>query len=107
MLRILSFCLVILLSIGIIIPFANSAHGVRQSTQIGKSVNRRHSKAWWRRYRARLRRKRAAALARRQMLYGLPKTLPTGEAAAINVPLGPPPVMTTAPKPVTTTTQPA
>jgi hypothetical protein len=87
MLRIISLCLVILLSIGIIVPFANSAHGVRQNTQVGKSMNRRHSKAWWRRYRARMRKKRAAALAHRNMLLALPKNLPVGELASITVPV--------------------
>ncbi len=85
MLRITSFCLVVLLSIGIIIPLANSAHGIRQNTQIGKNANH-HSRAWWKRYRARLRRKRAAALARRQMLLGLPKSLPVGETASVTAP---------------------
>ena len=98
MLRIVSFCLVILLAVGIIIPFANSAHGVRQSTEIGKSVNRRHSKAWWRRHRARLRRKRAAELARRQMLLALPQTLPVGESASIVMPAVPQPANTTQPE---------
>jgi hypothetical protein len=37
------------------------------------------------------------------MLFALPKTLPVGQSAAITVPLGPPPVMTLATKPVTTT----
>ena len=88
MLRITSFCLVVLLSVGIIIPFANSAHGLRQNTHVGKSANR-HSKAWWKRYRARLRRKRAAALARRQMMLALPKSLPVGETASVTVPVVP------------------
>jgi len=107
MLRILSFCLVVLLSIGIIIPYANSAHGIRQSTQIGKSANKRHSKAWWRRHRARLRRKRAAELARRHMLLALPKALPVGESASITVPVtSPTTIPANTPANTTVTTQP-
>ncbi|MGH9880824.1 MAG: hypothetical protein ACRD6N_05260, partial [Pyrinomonadaceae bacterium] len=42
---------------------SSTAHGIRQSVEAGKSQRhyRRHSRAWWRRYRARLRARRAAA----------------------------------------------
>ena len=55
------------------LPFTNSAHGVRQSAQVGQfSPHRYRSRAWWRRYRARLRKKRAAAeLAHRQRLLSV------------------------------------
>ena len=52
-----------------------------------------------------MRRKRAAALARRQMQLALPQTLPVGEVASITVPVVPQPVTTTAQQPVTTVQQ--
>ena len=85
--RTIAISLLLLLSIGIILPFADStAHGVRQSYQIGPR-NRHHyrTRAWWRRYRARLRRKRAAALemARRNQLLNLPANLNLGNFVAV------------------------
>jgi hypothetical protein len=67
MVRTVSLSLLLLISIGVMIPFASStAHGIRQSYE-SKHHRRhyRHSRAWWRRYHARLRRRRAAALAHR------------------------------------------
>jgi len=53
-----------LISVVAMLPFASStAHGVRQSVSGQRRHYRRHSRAWWRRYRARLRRKREEALA--------------------------------------------
>jgi len=85
--RTIAISLLLLLSIGILLPFADStAHGVRQSYQIGPR-NRHHyrTRAWWRRYRARLRRKRAAALemARRNQLLNLPANLNLGNFVAV------------------------
>jgi len=85
--RTIAISLLLLLSIGILLPFADStAHGVRQSYQIGPR-NRHHyrTRAWWRRYRARLRRKRAAALemARRNQLLNLPANLNLGKFVAV------------------------
>ncbi len=75
MLRTIAISLILLLSVGIMLPFANSAHGIRQSIQITQKKSKRYrSRAWWRRYRARLRAKRAAAeLARRNALMALPQ----------------------------------
>ncbi|HEX7294726.1 MAG TPA: hypothetical protein VF251_03165 [Pyrinomonadaceae bacterium] len=85
--RTIAISLLLLLSIGIILPFADStAHGVRQSYQIRQRKHHRyHSRAWWRRYRARLRRKRAAAmeLARRNHLLSLPGNLNLGNFVAV------------------------
>ncbi len=85
MLRTIAISLMLLLSVGIMLPFANSAHGVRQSTQLNVRRNKRyHSKAWWKRYRARLRKKRAAAaaaLAHRNVVLGQSQNIPLGEAA--------------------------
>jgi hypothetical protein len=109
MLRTIAITLMLVLSVGIMLPFANSAHGVRQSVQIGHPRQQRHrSRAWWRRYRARMRQKRAAAaLAHRNALLTLPKnvsitdlsgvsalelpTVPSNSAVTTSVP---PPVMT-------------
>jgi hypothetical protein len=81
MLRTIAISLIFLLSVGVMLPFANSAHGVRQSTQVGmRRHHRYHSRAWWRRYRARLRKKRAAAaLAHRNAMLGQPQNIPVGE----------------------------
>jgi hypothetical protein len=89
MLRPTAITLILLLSVGVMLPFANSAHGVRQSAEIGVHRNRHHSRAWWRRYRARLRRKHAAAsaaLAHRKALLGQPQSIPVGEAALASLP---------------------
>lgn len=79
MLRTIAITLVLLLSVGVMLPFANSAHGIRQSTQITKKKSKRYrSRAWWRRYRARLRAKRAAEeLARRNAMMAIPQNLAT------------------------------
>ena len=88
MLRTTAICLILLLSVVVMLPFANSAHGVRQSAQVGQRRHHRyHSRAWWRRYRARMRMKRAAALAHRNSLLGLPTNIPVGDAAAGSTPM--------------------
>ena len=81
MLRTIAISLILLLTVGVMLPFANSAHGVRQSAQVGIRQHRRyHSRAWWHRYRARLRKKRAAAaLAHRNSLLGQPQNIPVGD----------------------------
>ena len=88
MLRIIAISLMLLLTVGVMLPFANEAHGVRQSSQAGmRRHHRYHSRAWWRRYRARLRKKRAAAaLAHRQQLLGQPQNIPVGELALSALP---------------------
>ncbi|MFZ0061158.1 MAG: hypothetical protein WAL47_03900 [Pyrinomonadaceae bacterium] len=65
MLRIASLALVLVMSTGVLLPFADSsAHGLRQSFITKRNFHhRRHSRAWWRRYRARMARLR---LKRRQ-----------------------------------------
>jgi hypothetical protein len=68
MLRTITLSLLLLVSIGVMLPLANStAHGIRQSVEAKQNnrYHRRHSRAWWRRYRARLRLRRAAAMAHR------------------------------------------
>ena len=62
MLRPIAIALILVLSVGVMLPFANEAHGVRQTVQVGQRRHHRYrSRAWWRRYRARLRQKRLAA----------------------------------------------
>jgi hypothetical protein len=72
MLRTITLSLLMLISVGVMLPFASStAHGLRQSSASHQQRHyRRHSRAWWRRHRARLRRRRAAALAHRNAPLG-------------------------------------
>jgi hypothetical protein len=85
--RTLAICLMVLLAASILLPFADSnAHGFRQNSQVGHRRSHRYrSRAWWRRYRARLRKKRAAAaaLAHRNALLTLPQNLSVGDYITI------------------------
>ena len=85
MLRTIAIALILVLSVGIMLPFTNSAHGVRQSVQVGQRKHYRYrSRAWWRRYRARLRQKRAAAaLAHRNAMLALPKNISAGDLSGV------------------------
>ena len=87
MLRTIAIALILLISVGVMLPFANSAHGIRQSAQVSLRRNHRyHSRAWWRRYRARLRKKRAAAaLAHRNMTLGQPQSIPVGNLTNLDL----------------------
>jgi len=79
MLRTVTLSLLMLISVGVMLPFASStAHGIRQ-TSVSHHHHRRyrrHSRAWWRRHRARLRMRRAAAMAHRNAPLGPALTLP-------------------------------
>jgi hypothetical protein len=81
MLRTVTLSLLMLISVGVMLPFASStAHGIRQSSVSNHRHHRRyrrHSRAWWRRHRARLRMRRAAAMAHRNAPLGPALTLPT------------------------------
>lgn len=72
MLRTVSLSLLMLISVVVMLPFASStAHGIRQSSAASSQRRyRRHSRAWWRRHRARLRMRRAAVLAHRNAPLG-------------------------------------
>jgi hypothetical protein len=85
MLRTIAISLVLLLSVGIMLPFANSAHGIRQSANVTQKKSKRYrSRAWWRRYRARMRAKRAAAeLARRNATMALPQNIAISDLQAV------------------------
>jgi hypothetical protein len=78
MLRTITLSFLMLISVVAMLPFANAtAHGIRQSVSSGRHY-RRHSRAWWRRYRARIRRKREAAMAaHRATQLGPSLSLPT------------------------------
>ena len=93
MLRTIAIALILLLSVGVMLPFTNEAHGVRQSVQAKQRRHYRYrSKAWWRRYRARLRQKRAAAAAlaaHRNAMLSLPKNIPVGDLSAVGGPAVP------------------
>ena len=83
--RTIAISLLVLLTVGICLPFVvSNAHGVRQNSQVGQRRHHR-SRAWWRRYRARLRKKRAAALelARRKALLTLPGNINLGNFIAV------------------------
>jgi hypothetical protein len=71
MLRTITLSLLMLISVGVMLPFASSdAHGIRQSSAAQPHRRyRRHSRAWWRRYRARMRMRRAQALARAALAH--------------------------------------
>ena len=91
MLRTIAISLVLVLSVGVMLPFANSAHGLRQSTQITQKKSKRYrSRAWWRRYRARLRAKREALeLARRNALMAIPQNIAMGDLSGVAGPASP------------------
>jgi len=105
--------MILVLSVGVMLPFANEAHGIRQTVQVGQRRHYRYrSRAWWRRYRARLRQKRLAAemaaMAHRQQMLALPQNINVAELQGLTGPelpslpsnsatstTLPPPVMTT------------
>jgi hypothetical protein len=69
MVRAAALSLLILVSVIVMLPTNDSSahHNGRSHAGRRSNMNRRHSRAWWRRYRARIRRKRAA-LRRQQAL---------------------------------------
>ena len=109
MLRTIAISLILVLSVGIMLPFTNSAHGIRQSVEVGKKRHHRYrSRAWWRRYRARQRQKRLAAeLAHRNAMLALPNNISLGDVSGVAGPALPSlptssAVSTTQPPPVMT-----
>ncbi len=89
MLRPIAIALILVLSVGVMLPFANEAHGLRQTVEVGKRRHHRYrSRAWWRRYRARLRQKRMAAefAAHRNQSLSLPQTLSVAELQGLSGP---------------------
>jgi len=88
MLRPIAIALMFVLSVGVMLPFTNEAHGVRQTVQVGQKRHHRYrSRAWWRRYRARLRQKRLAAeMAHRQQMLALPQNINVAELQGLSGP---------------------
>ena len=88
MLRTIAISLILVLSVGVMLPFTNEAHGVRQTVQVGQNRHHRYrSSAWWRRYRARLRQKRLAAeLAHRNASLALPQNISVGDLSGVHGP---------------------
>lgn len=88
MLRTLTLSLLMLVSLLVMLPFASStAHGLRQASAAQEQRRyRRHSRAWWRRHRARMRLRRAAALAHRSSPLGPVLVNSTASDAALPLP---------------------
>lgn len=94
MLRTVTLSLLMVISVGVMLPFASStAHGIRQgSVSHHHRRHRRHSRAWWRRHRASLRLRRAAVMAHRNAplspAISMPATLvaPATPSAALPLP---------------------
>jgi hypothetical protein len=80
--------MILVLSVSIMLPFANEAHGIRQTVEIGQSHHKHYrSKAWWRRYRARQRQKRLAAeMAHRNASLALPQNISVAEISGLAAP---------------------
>src|SRR6185503_9032336 len=86
MLRTFTLSLLMLVSLVVMLPFASStAHGLQGSASQQQRRYRRHSRAWWRRHRARLRLRRAAAMAHRNSPLGS-VTLSNGTLNATKTP---------------------
>ena len=88
MFRTFTLSLLMLVSLVVMLPFASStAHGLRQGSASQQQHHyRRHSRAWWRRHRARLRLRRAAALAHRSSPLGSVLANSTVPNAALTLP---------------------
>lgn len=96
MLRIVALAMVLLLSTGVLLPFAgSSAHGLRQNFIAKRNFHhRRHSRAWWRRYRARMarlrlkRRQEAAIMAHRKSVLRpvMPLALTKAAPGLVSIP---------------------
>ena len=85
--RTITLSLLLLVAVVIMLPIANStAHGIRQSAQFHHNRHRHHSRAWWRRYRTRMRNRRAAVLAHRNaLLSGLPQNISLNDPSGASV----------------------
>lgn len=88
MLRVIAFTMSLVLTVSVLLPFANEAHGIRQTVDLGQtSHHRKHSRAWWRRYRARQRQKRLAAeMAHRNASLALPQNISVADLNGVSAP---------------------
>lgn len=92
MLRKITLLLLMLFSVGVMLPFDNStAHGIHQGSAGSQSQRRfrRHSRAWWRRYRARQRMRREALAHRRSTLGLVAAGTKTGDVPVAVLPKAP------------------
>jgi len=91
MFRTITLSLLMLVSVIVMLPFASStAHGLGQSSISQQRRYRRHSRAWWRRHRARIRLRRAAAMAHRNApLNPVIPSIATPEKPSAGLPLLP------------------
>ena len=88
MLRVIAITMTLVLSVSIMLPFAQEAHGIRQTVELGQTRHhRKHSRAWWRRYRARQRQKRLAAeMAHRNASLALPQNISVADLSGVSAP---------------------
>ena len=88
MLRVIAITMTLVLSVSIMLPFAQEAHGIRQTVELGqRRHHRHHSRAWWRRYRTRQRQKRLAAeMAHRNASLALPQNISVAEISGVSAP---------------------
>src|SRR5690348_7365 len=88
MLRVIAFTMSLVLTVSILLPFANEAHGIRQTVELGQtSRHHKHSRMWWRRYRARQRQKRLAAeMAHRNASLALPQNISVADLSGVTAP---------------------
>src|ERR1041385_2124564 len=88
MLRVIAITMTLVLSVSIMLPFAQEAHGIRQTVELGQTRHhRKHSRTWWRRYRARQRQKRLAAeMAHRNAMLSLPQNLSVADLQGLSGP---------------------
>ena len=88
MLRVIAITMTLVLSVSIMLPFAQEAHGIRQTVELGqRRHHRHHSRAWWRRYRTRQRQKRLAAeMAHRNASLALPQNISVADLSGVSAP---------------------
>lgn len=85
--RVAAFVLAILLSIPIVLPLVDSSARSNRSSISRRHRGHRHSRAWWRRYRARMKKRRMAAIARRRALKAQQHLSNSSAAADIGRPV--------------------
>ena len=86
MLRPIAIALILVLSVGVMLSFAFFVLGLWLFVVVGKQRHHRYrSRAWWRRYRARLRQKRLAAeMAHRNQSLSLPQNLSVADLQGLS-----------------------
>ncbi len=85
--RVTALVLAIMFSVSIVLPLVDSSAHRTNRPGVHRHRKHRHSRAWWRRYRARIKRQRAAALARRALIAQRGHNSNTPAAADIERPI--------------------